>query len=271
MTADQNIFSGGDTNTTAPVATSSPSDSFADLLGSIKNERGEPKYKDVQTALDALKHSQDFIPQLKTEADAAKREADALRAEVERLKVAQDTLDRLTAERSNQPNNQQVNTLGADEVENLVQKALTQREQLQIKKQNTASVVSELQKSFGDEAEKVFYSKAQELGMDAAQINSLAASSPAAVLQLFGLKNSTQIQHVNPSVQTSVNTAGFKPHEQTYVTRNSKTALVGATTSDLRAERENSKKLVEELHNKGLTTYDLTDPKEYFKVFGNSN
>ncbi len=45
-----------------------PSDNvFADQLASITNERGEPKYKDLPTALQALKHSQEYIPSLKQE------------------------------------------------------------------------------------------------------------------------------------------------------------------------------------------------------------
>ena len=71
--SNENIFNNDSTqnqNSNDAVANASngqSDNSFADLLGSIKNERGEPKYKDVQTALDALKHSQDFIPQLKIE------------------------------------------------------------------------------------------------------------------------------------------------------------------------------------------------------------
>ena len=44
-------------------------DAFAHQLFAIKNERGEPKYTSLSTALDALKHSQEYIPQLQTQND----------------------------------------------------------------------------------------------------------------------------------------------------------------------------------------------------------
>jgi len=43
-----------------------PSDDLSTLLSGIKNERGEQKYKDVKTALEALKHSQEYIPEVKS-------------------------------------------------------------------------------------------------------------------------------------------------------------------------------------------------------------
>lgn len=241
---------------------------FADLLGSIKNERGEPKYKDVQTALEALRHSQEFIPQLKADKEKTEATVAALAAEVERLKTLEQTVSQLT-----QPQNQNQPTAASgmteEMVASLLERSLTAREQQASQNANLQTVIAQMQQAFGADAEKTFYSKATEMGLSTEQVNRLAAQSPTAVLKLFGLEGKGVITTQQPSASGSINSAGLQPQVNSYIKRNDKTALIGATTADLQAERENSKKLVEELHNQGLSTYDLSDPKQYFKHFGN--
>jgi hypothetical protein len=271
--SDQNIFQGTQP-TGAPAggdATPQPGSSaqpFADLLGSIKNERGEPKYKDVQTALEALRHSQEYIPTLKQEKEATDAKLAALAAEVERLKNIEQSVAQLTQQQQAQRDTPAAGVT-EDAVANLVNQTLTQREIAAKKTANVSSVVAALTQKLGAEADKEFYKKAEELGMTAEQMNNLAAQSPTAVLKLFGLEG-TKPQSI-PSgspVQSSVNTAGLQPQQHSYVGRNQTSINVGATTQDLMEETQNSKKLVEELHNQGLSTYDLTDPKIYKKYFG---
>lgn len=251
-------------------ATSQPSQSnspFADLLGSIRNEKGEPKYRDVQTALDALKHSQEFIPQLKTENETLKTELERLKDEVTKLRAVEDTVSRLSSVQQQASTNAQ----GLDEktVAELVNRTLTAREIEAIQKANITKVVNVMQQALGAEAEKAFYSKAVELGMQPQDINALAAKSPQAVLKLFGL-DGTQKESASktPSpISTGLNTSGYQQKPETFVRKSERSVTIGATTADLRAESENAKKLVEELHSNGLSTYDLTDPKQYFKFF----
>ncbi len=271
--SDQNIFQGTQP-TGAPAggdATPQPGQSiqpFADLLGSIKNERGEPKYKDVQTALEALRHSQEYIPTLKQEKEATDAKLAALAAEVERLKNIEQSISQLT-----QPQQaaQQPPAAGVTEeaVANLVNQTLTQREQAAKKAANVNSVVTALTQKLGGEADKEFYKKAEELGMTAEQMNNLAAQSPTAVLKLFGLEGTkSQSTPSGNQQQSSVNTAGLQPQQHSYVGRNQTPSTVGATTAELMAEAANSKKLVEEMHAQGLSVHDLTDPKVYRKYFG---
>lgn len=258
------------TNTDTSSSVNS-NNSFADLLGSIKNERGEPKYRDLPTALEALRHSQEFIPQLRSEKERLEQELAEARKEAERLRVVEETVNRFTSAQESGVQKPQPVGLDAEAVANLVSQTLTQREIEAQRKANLSSVVNSLQQSLGEDAEKIFYSKAKELGMSPETINSLAAQSPVAVLQLFGVSQSaspqTQKTNVTPNTST-VNTAGYQPQLQSFIGRNTKPIIIGATTSELMEEHQNSKQLVEELHGKGLTTYDLTDPKTYFKQFG---
>lgn len=237
---------------------------FDTLLASIKNEKGESKYKDVPTALDALKHSQDYIQQLKEERDRLAAERAELASQNDKLKTLEDTVFKLTSQQQ-QPNTTPV--ISEEVVANLVQETLTKREQAQVQQANVSKVVNQMQASFGENAEKAFYEKANEIGLSPQQINALAAQSPQAVLRLFGLENSQTQQRFPSAPQSSVNTSGFTPKQQSFIGRNLNQALIGATTQDLMTERENSKRLVEELQANGMSTNDLTDPKTYFKYF----
>lgn len=241
-------------------------DAVANLLSSIKNERGEPKYKDVQTALDALRHSQDFIPQIKQENDTLKSELDKLKEEVARLKTVEDTVSKLTSVQN--VSQQTPASVSGEDIVKLIDQALTQKESMAKQKANTEQVVAQISQSFGAEAEKTFYSKAAELGISANDLNALAAKSPEAVLQLFGIKKgTTQQSSFKSNTQSSVNTDGYQPQNTSFIGRNAKPVILGATTQDLLSEQENAKGLVKELHEQGLTTYALTDPKKYFQQF----
>jgi len=242
-------------------------DPYANLLGSIKNERGEPKYKDVQTALDALKHSQEFIPQVKTENEKLKQEMETLRAQLTQIEELKNTVQQLTSERNiTQPTS--APAISPEAIASLIDQALTQKESLAIQKANTTLVVDQIAQAFGKEAETVFYTKAKELGISPTDINALAAKAPEAVLQLFGLKQKqNQSANTGANTQSSINTTGYQPQNNSFIGRNNKPVSIGATTQDLLSEQENARNLVNELHEQGLTTYDLTDPKKYFKHF----
>lgn len=269
--SQENIFSG---QTTDPAAVQNQnsnvpeSNPFADLLGSIKNESGEQKYRDLQTALTALKSSQEYIPQLKTEKERLEQELRKMQEENSRLRAVEETVTKLT-QQPNQQTTTQTQSIDPDAIVNLVNQTLTQKEQESLKKQNLGAVVAKMQEAFGAEAEKKFYSKASELGMAVEDINTLAAKSPTAVLELFGIKTTSQVQtqrNPNPTT-TTINTAAITPASESFIGRNTKPVILGATTQELSEERANSVKLVEELHKQGLSTYDLTDPKMYFKHF----
>lgn len=255
----------GDAATTQNVQEQNP---FADLLGTIRNERGEPKYRDLNTALDALKHSQEFIPQLKSENETLKQELERLRSQVQELNTVKESVQELASRKASQENTPQ-KQFDESTVAELVNRTLTQREAEAIQKANVTKVVNTIRERFGDTAEKTFYSKAAEMGMSPAQINKLSMESPQAVFTLLGITSTPQQAPVktNAPVGSQVNTAGYQPQTTTFIGKNANGWQVGSTTAELRAESENAKKLVEELHGQGLSTYDLTDPKVYYKYF----
>jgi hypothetical protein len=268
MTDPSSIFT--DPNTPATPGTNQPAggtggngqpdNEIATLLLAIKNERGEPKYKNVNEALKALQHSQQFIPDLKqtqAELQAKLDEANARAARVEQLEQVVNELTQRTQTTQSTPAG-----LSEEQIANLVNRTMSDAQRKALEKTNVEQVVQKMQGQFGDQAEKIFYDKAKELNMTVAEFNALAARTPVAVLKLVGV-GETQTQRTSPGI----NTAGFQPKQDTFIKRNSKSALLGVTTQDLKEESANAAQLVEELHSQGLTINSLTDPKVYFKLF----
>jgi hypothetical protein len=246
--------SGGTTSTV-------PDNQLATMLAEIKNERGEPKYKTVQDALNALKHSQEYIPtlkQTKEELEARLQKAEEKAAQVERLEQAVLELTQKSTTSQSTPAG-----MSEEDIAKLVERTLTQTQQKEVQKQNLSVVVDAMKERFGEKAEEIFYGKANELGLSVQEFNALAAKTPKAVLKLIGVEDKPKA----PGFGSTVNTTGFTPKQDSFVKRNSKSALLGATTQDLQEESRNAKQLVDELHSQGKTISDLTNPKEYFKHF----
>lgn len=278
MSDQTSIFNGTNPEATPPqnqpqdgsnVPNTSVNQPYADLLLSIKNERGEPKYKSVEDALKGLQNAQQFIPTLQAEKAAADAELARLREEANRIKALEETVKALTTQ---QPPQAATPAPGIDEskIAELVNRTLTQNQQEQLAKSNIGAVVNTLQQKFGAEAEKKFYEKASEMGMTVVEMNTLAAKSPKAVLTMLGVtEQAAPSKGITPTTST-VNTSGFQPQQNTFVGRNPKPTLVGATTQDVMQETHNARKMVDELHAQGKSVHDLTDPKQFFKIFGNT-
>src|SRR3546814_1766851 len=87
----ENIFNNvtppeGDKQPTPPV------DKYADLLKSIKNESGEQKYDSIEKALEALGHSQSFIPQIKSQLTEKEQELERVKAELSQRQSVEEVM-----------------------------------------------------------------------------------------------------------------------------------------------------------------------------------
>lgn len=250
-----------------PAAAPNINNDYADLLSSIKNERGEQKYKNLAEALVGLAHAQNYIPELKVLQAQKDAEIERLRVEAQRVATLEESLAALTSQQ--QANTPQGNTvLDENKLADLVNQTLTKREQAVIAQSNQQMVVSTLQQSFGADAEKKFNETAAAMGLSIAEMNALAAKSPKLILTALGVTATQSAQRQAPvTTPGSVNTSAFTPQETTFVKRNPNPALIGATTQQIKQSFETAKAMVEELHAKGQSVHDLTDPKVYFKYF----
>lgn len=252
---------------TSNVANAPQNDALATLLSQIRNERGEQKYRTVEEALNGLKHAQEFIPQLTTKQRQLEQELEDARRAAAKVAEIENTVKSLTQQVSSPPATQGP-AITPEQVAELIDVTL-QRKQAETSAQaNTKAVTAAVLAKFGDKAEQVFYGKAEELGLSKAEFNALAAKTPKAVLNLLGITDTAVTpQQVKSSSQSVINTTALEPPSETLIGRNKVPTLVGATTQQLREESLRARQMVDELHGKGLTVHDLTDPKVYFKHF----
>jgi len=271
--SDPTIFGNDESNTdptksAAPAAGSEHSNgaSYADLLNSIRNSDGVPKYKDVPTALAALAASQSFIDTLKAENAEKERKL----AEAAGNLSKQEELERTVRELIQKQNEQRPTgepQLAPEKIAEMVNETLKQNETQKSSKENQRAVASALKAQFQDKAEEVYNLAAEENGFSVAEFNALAAKSPKAVLKMLGVQVASQSQSFAPT-HGSLNTTAFKPNQETFVKRNTNPVKIGATSEDTMQEFRNSSKMVDELAAHGLSVHDLSDPKLYAKYFG---
>lgn len=218
--ADQaDIFN---TNSPAPV------DTPDDLLASIKNEQGEPKYKSVQEAIKALANSQAFIPQLLGEKKTLEDEIVKLREKASKLDNLDEVIAKLSAKDTehNRQETPATGSLSEEAVVNLVKNVLAQSQTENKAKTNLTLVHNSLASKFGEKTKEIVAKKAQELGTTPEKIGELSASDPNLVLALFQAAPTRTPTPLTSSVHLPNETEKFKAAAPT------KSLLLGATSKE---------------------------------------
>src|SRR5690606_29577106 len=252
------IFKGDDQSQQHNKEAPNSDDQLVTLLAEIKNERGEQKYKTVQDAIVALKHAQEFIPQLKSEKDASAQQLEEMRQKLAEMESLKETVQKLTQKQPEpQPKEE---GLDDEKVQQLIDQRLTQRQQEQLFEHNISQVAKALSEKFGkDKAEEMFYGKAQELGLSKEDINGLAAKSPQAVLQMFGVTAGAYKQpNFSPS-GTKLRSEGLQETHQSFLGKEVEPTPIGAGYDVIREKMERAKNMVAELEQNGMSIQDLTD------------
>jgi len=201
-----------------------------DLLASIKNEVGEPKYKTVADGIKALGASQEFINKLLAEKKAQEEELARIREEQGKVKSIEDVLKQLTAkdEDKKQEQTNHAGVLDQEAVANLVRKELEVVSNATLQNNNYNEVQNTLKQKFGDKASEVISRKAEELGTSARELGELAKRNPKMVLALFSASKST-VTPTTSSVNLPYNPA---PSE---LAKPDKSLLLGSSSKDLKA------------------------------------
>jgi len=221
----------------APVAQPNPLDT---LLDQIRNEQGVRKYADPVTALNALKTSQEYIPQLQSKLTTTETELAALKAELAKRESVEEVLARIQSTTAQSQTTENTHSAGLDEqtVQALIQRTIQNTEAQKLALSNERSVNESLIAKFGDKAKEVVAAKAAELGISLQDLGNLSQRSPKAVLAYFDVKHN-QFPAPNTS---SVNTAAFQPKTiQDTVARPEKSILQGRTNKEI-AEHLNEHK-----------------------------
>lgn len=214
-----------------PAPPASSDNMFADQLASITNERGEPKYRDAQTALDALKHSQQYIPQLKQENESLRAELAQMREQVSKFGNIEETLERLSAQQQSsqeQPPAQQGMT--PEQIQELLEQQLTQREQQRTAQSNAQRVSDAIAQRYGDKAREAVAQRAQEMGTTSERLGQLAAENPDMVLALFDAQ--PRNPQGKPTTGSSVSIPPINPDRTGQLEKPEKSLLSGASSRD---------------------------------------
>lgn len=189
--SDQNVFN--DDNQQTEPTTTAPSDTnvFADKLNTIVNEKGEPKYKSVEDALEALAHSQQFIETLKSEKQTQSEQLQTLQTELEKRKSVEEVANSLlntNPTQKTEATTDEPKGLDENKVAELVNNILSSKTQEQQQAENLNKVLSSLNEQYGDKARVVVAERAKELGMSLKQMEQLSKDNPAAAVVLMGGK-----------------------------------------------------------------------------------
>lgn len=238
--------------------------SFADLLGNIKNERGEPKYKTVQDALNGLIHAQSHIQTLTAEQRARDEEIAKLRGDVSKVESLEQAVQALIQKQGEQ--GQPANVPTETDIANLVTRTLELKQTEAQQAANIRAVVEAVKKTHGEKAAEVFYARGAEIGLNQAELNALAGKSPKAVLTMLGISANAPTNSGSPNSGT-INADGFRPRQDSFVGRNSRPFVLGASNDDRKSEIQASRNMIKELEDQGMSINDLTNPKVYKKLF----
>lgn len=242
---DQSVFS-EQSQATPPVQQQQQAapNAYEDLLKGIKNEHGLPKYATLEEALKALQHSQEYIPQVKTQLSQKEQELADLRAKLEQQASLEEVVSRLTKPNQPEPQDNHPKGSGLDEsaVMQLVQQQLERNQQVQSAQANQQQVESALKAKYGDKTVEVVQQRAAELGLTPQALGELSSKSPQAVLALFNTQGS---QGPKPTT-SSVNTSSFRT-DAPALERPTKSLLTGASSRDQTAYMQ---KIKEDVHRR---------------------
>lgn len=216
---------------------------YADLLNGIKNESGAPKYDSVPKALEALAHSQQFIPQLKADLQSKEAEIAQLKAQLAQTQSVEEVVSRLTQQQQAQVRDEPTQASGLDEaaITNLVKSVLNQTKQQESAQSNVAKVQEALTAKYGDKVTEVLDAKAKELGTTRQELGALASRNPNMVLALFG----TQAAPAAKPTIGSVNIPASYVPERQPLARPEKSLLSGSTSKE---QAEFMRKIKEEVY-----------------------
>lgn len=184
--ADQpSVFEQPTTPEAAPVETPTPpANTFDDLLKTITREDGSPKYSDIPSALQSIPHAQQHISKLEQEKQEMAAQMQALQEEVAKRKAVEEVLETMGRKDNAENTTPQFDPTMLGSV---VQEELKKAEAQRTAQQNVSVVADAFKNKYGDKAEATFYEKAEALGIGRVTLNELAAKSPKAVFELFGM------------------------------------------------------------------------------------
>lgn len=180
--SDQDLFDeatdktpAGGEPTSKPQATP---DVSADLLKTIVNDEGQPKYASVEEALKGAASGQEHIRKLEAELKELRGKGNA-----------EDKFEELLAavkESKGSGKGEEASTMKPEDVLGIVKDYLTDTKAAETRDSNIKSVTNHFRTKYGEAASETLYSKAADLGFSKSEINAMIANNPNATLKILG-------------------------------------------------------------------------------------
>jgi len=163
----------------------------------VKNLVGEGmKYRTPEEALQSIPHAQHHIENLE-------QEMANLREDLAKRKAVEDVLQEINKIPTDSVTEPQ---LTPEQLDELIDTRLATKEAQTVAKSNYSEVANKLTEVYGDKAkaEEVYGQKAKDLGLSVDYINSLAAQSPKAVFELFGINTvqESTVHKINSNINS---------------------------------------------------------------------
>ena len=218
---------------------------FGDQLKAIVNESGTQKYDSVDTALAALKSSQEFIPKLEDDNKTLREQLDAATAELSKRSSVEDVVSKLL-NKEDKPLEQTQGTppspaLDTDSVKQILSSLLQEEKAQTTSESNKEKVKQGFVEKYGNTAGTKFDELAKSAGMSTDDLISLASKSPDLVLRLIPETNK------GPSVSTGGFNSGIFTATATdtgEIKPSVSSVLAGATAGELKTEMARHKEAV---------------------------
>lgn len=179
----------------APVLDQVPAAPTFQIPEAVKGLVGEGmKYATPEAALESLPHAQHHIDNLEQEAVNMREELATRKSVEEVLKEINKTTPESGAEQQ----------LTQEQMDALIDTRLATKEAQALAKSNADEVVKKFTEVFGDKdkAKEVYAQKAADLGLTMQEVNNLAATSPKAVFELYGIKPT---EGLPPKIGSNIN------------------------------------------------------------------
>ncbi len=185
-----------------------------DLIGDGK------KYNSVDSALKSIPHAQTHIKTLEDENRA-------LKDEILKRKTAEETLNEFRATSVQHQPHEQPSGVNVDQdaLASIVESVLDKKTKQAQAGSNAAVVANKFQELYGDKAEAMYNKIAADNGLTPYQLNNLAYTSPAVVLNLAGISSKPQVGKTTSDV--------FVPAGNNQQSQFNTSVKIGATTKDL--------------------------------------
>jgi len=160
---------------------------FEDVLATITNHSGKPKYDTVEKALESIKPKDDFIETLTVKATELEQENAALKADLLKRETTEEMVNKVM-EKSNQQNVQETPDGEAPEINigELVAAEIAKIQGQDQAENNRKAVATKLAETYGEKASEVLASKMAELGVTPEFFKGVIEQSPNAALKLIG-------------------------------------------------------------------------------------